>query len=496
MNLKREGANHGILEDLDNRNDNWGTLEQELDERYTKAESDTRFAPKQHTYEIIDEIEERVETLEQREKMTRYGVRRKLGATTAELERLGDSVGLVANADDSLVSYNVVRNDFDNIFPWSHMRKCVIEESGKIIYQGYPNYETSNGDYMIEIPSFYLKHTVDDEDLEYWVSAYSGQGFVKTEKFYIAQFKTSEGHRSRPYASPLVFTELSTFRNNARNKGNGWQVVDMKGHYILRVLYQIEFAHLDSQVKLGDGVTNVRYLTTDEITVAKDNTNTIDVLSDTASGFEVGETVTISTSRGSSSAIAHDRIITEKTSTTITVDGAPFNVAVGNLIYSVGQHSGKTLELTSSSGQSVGRSGRQSITYRGVEDIFGNVYENVDGTLINNRQAYTCEDPSKFANSITSDYKAVGYTNLDSNAWVSEMGYDEDNKFVEFPIKGGAGSSTGYCDHYYQEVGLRAPRVGGYFRNTSAAGVFLWDLHNSVPGVYVYSGARLLYRKP
>ncbi len=473
MNLKRENANHGILEDLDNRNDNW----EEIEENLTS---------------IISQVND----LEDREKITRYGVRRKLGATTPELERLGDAKGLIANADTSLTSYNVVENDFDNIFPWSHMRKCVIESNGRIIYEDYPGYDSSSGDYMIEVPSFYLKHTNDGEDLEYWVSEYDGAGYEKTDKFYIAQFKTSEGHRSRPYASPLVFQALDTFRNGARSKGDGWQVVDMKGHYILRVLYQIEFAHLDSQVKLGAGVTNVRYITTDEITVAKDNTNTIDVLSDTASGFEVGETVTIGTSRGSSSAIAHDRIITEKTSTTITVDGAPFNVAVGNLIYNVGQHSGKTLELTSSSGQSVGRSGRQSITYRGVEDIFGNVYEIVDGTLINNRQAYTCEDPSKFANSITSDYKAVGYTNLDSNAWVSEMGYDEDNKFVEFPIKGGAGSSTGYCDHYYQEVGLRAPRFGGAFSYGAYAGLFLWLLHTEPTYSFVSIGARLLYRKP
>ena len=444
--------------------------------------------------DVVDEITD--EIYDRDGKVKRYGVRRKLGATTPELERLGDAIGLVANADTSLTTYNEVQNDFDNIFPWSHMRKCIIEEDGTIIYEGYPGYGTSNGDYMIEIPSFYLKHTVGQENLEYWVSEYSGQGYEKTDKFYIAQFKTSEGHRSRPSASPLVFTELSTFRNNARNKGDGWQVIDMKGHYILRVLYQIEFAHLDSQAKLGAGVPNVRYRTTDEITVAKDNTNTIDVSSDTANGFEVGETVTIGTSRGSASAIAHDRIITEKTSTTITVNGAPFNVAVGNIIYNVGQHSGKTLELTSSSGQSVGRSGRQSISYRGVEDVFGNVYENVDGTLINNHQAYTCEDPSKFANSITSDYKAVGYTNLDSNAWVSEMGYDEDNKFVEFPIKGGAGSSTGYCDHYYQEVGLRAPRGGGNFNNGTLAGLFFWVLYNAPAASLVTSGARLLYRKP
>lgn len=92
MNLKRENANHGILGDLDNRNDNW----EEIEENLTS---------------IISQVND----LEDREKITRYGVRRKLGATTPELERLGDAKGLIANADTSLTSYNVVENDFDDI---------------------------------------------------------------------------------------------------------------------------------------------------------------------------------------------------------------------------------------------------------------------------------------------------------------------------------------------------------------------------------------------
>ena len=501
MDLKRINKTDEVVNFPDDYNDNLTEIEQELDNKVSNNRVKTDVpSGAVFTDTVYDdtEIKERVETLEQREKMTRYGVRRKLGATTAELERLGDSVGLVANADDSLVSYNVVRNDFDNIFPWSHMRKCVIEESGKIIYQGYPNYETSNGDYMIEIPSFYLKHTVDDDDLEYWVSAYSGQGFVKTEKFYIAQFKTSEGDKSRPNTTPLVFQALDTFRNGARSKGDGWQVIDMYGHYILRVLYQVEFAHLNSQTILGTGVTSGRY-SDDSILVAESNTNTVTVSSAVGSYFEIGETVSISTTRGSSSAIAHDRLITDKQTvgenTEITLDVSAFNVGTNHIIYHVGQHTGKTLDLTSSSGQSVGRSGRQSITYRGVEDIFGNVYEWIDGTLINDRQAYTCNDPSKYSNSLTSDYKEIGYTNHETDGYVSQMGFDENYPHVEFPVKTGAGSSTGYCDNYYQNTGLRAPRVGGFWTSGATSGFFLWSLTHAPSNVNVNNGARLNLKK-
>ena len=82
---------------------------------YTKQEVDDKFNELGHT-------------------IKRYGVRRKLGATTAELERIGNAIGLVANADTNLERYNVVINDFDTIYPWSHMKKCIITDTGKVIY--------------------------------------------------------------------------------------------------------------------------------------------------------------------------------------------------------------------------------------------------------------------------------------------------------------------------------------------------------------------------
>ena len=138
MQLKRTNLNDKITDTIDDFNDNWETIENEINDLG-------------HT-------------------IKRYGVRRQLGATSAELERLGNAVGLVANADNSLTISNAVVNDFDNIYPWSHIKNCIITDTNKVVYETDPDYEITEGDWMVEIPEFYIKHTNDGINLEYWVS--------------------------------------------------------------------------------------------------------------------------------------------------------------------------------------------------------------------------------------------------------------------------------------------------------------------------------------
>ena len=451
--------------------------------------------------DAIGALDGRVGVLEsgiERSRIKQYGVRRQLGATSAELERLGDAVGLIANADNSLTTWNKVTNDFDHIYPWSHMRKCKINAGGTVVYDSYPTFGSFDGDWMIEIPEFYLKHTNDGTNMDYWISRYPLDDYEKVEKFYISQFKTTGGHTSLPNAAPLTSLSLDGFRNGAVAKGDGWRIIDTYANYIIRVLYQIEFAHLNSQLILGNGVTNVRYTEDDLCLLAETATNRAVVSDSAAANYEVGETVCIGSARGSSQG-AKDRLITainalEGGQTELVLDGDPFNTLTTYKVYSAAQHTGKTLQLTSSSGQSVGRTGRQSISYRGIEDWFGNVYDWTDGCLIEDHQAYVCLDPSKYSSTLTEDCFPLGYTNSTTSGYVLETGFDENFKHVQFSSTGGGGSTTGYCDHYYQSTGLMAAQFGGYFNNGSPAGAFFWSLNNAPSNAHITFGSRLLYK--
>jgi hypothetical protein len=146
------------------------------------------------------------------------------------------------------------------------------------------------------------------------------------------------------------------------------------------------------------------------------------------------------------------------------------------------------------SGSAIGASSRASVSYRGIEDIFGNVWEWVDGALINDNLGHVCLDPSKYGDAITSDFIPLGYTNHNANGYPGEMGYDEQFPHAQWPINVTGGTTTKYCDYYYQNTGLRAPAVGGLFSYGSIAGLFSWVLSFSPSYADVYFGARLLFR--
>lgn len=105
--------------------------------------------------------------------------------------------------------------------------------------------------------------------------------------------------------------------------------------------------------------------------------------------------------------------------------------------------------------------GQHSVIYRGIEDIFGNVNQLIDGVNINNRQAYVCTDPSKYQfNKYDEDYVQVGYVSSSSTGYISKLGYDENYPLLMLPIEClGKSEDTAFTDrYYYQEAGEKAYR--------------------------------------
>ena len=101
-----------------------------------------------------------------------------------------------------------------------------------------------------------------------------------------------------------------------------------------------------------------------------------------------------------------------------------------------------------------------SVMYRGIEDIFGNVYQLIDGVNINNYQAYVCTDPTKYEfEKYDGDYVQVGYVNNSSSGYISKLGYDENYPLLMLPIEcSGVNANTGFTDNYYEITGKMAYR--------------------------------------
>lgn len=138
-----------------------------------------------------------------------------------------------------------------------------------------------------------------------------------------------------------------------------------------------------------------------------------------------------------------------------------------------------------------------SVMYRGIEDIFGNVFQLIDGVNINNRQAYVCMDLTKYEfDKYDGDYIQVGYVNSSSDGYISKLGYDENYPLLMLPIEcSGVNENTGFTDNYWQNTGSRAFRYGGYSSGGSGCGLFYAHCGRTASDSTAGSGARLLLRQ-
>lgn len=136
---------------------------------------------------------------------------------------------------------------------------------------------------------------------------------------------------------------------------------------------------------------------------------------------------------------------------------------------------------------------KHSVIYRGIEDIFGNIFQFVDGINVKNRVAYICYDPSKYAvDKFDDGYTAVGYTNSSNDNYIKQLGYDANHPLISLPTVTGGSSTTYIPDYYYSNTGNRIVLVGGYFGNSNAAGLWYWSCHHTSSYSSGYLGSRLL----
>ena len=340
---------------------------------------------------------------------------------TDSYQRLDNAEGLTVGAS---VGGQPIQSDFDNIYPWSDMRRCNLADNGTVnAYHGDPLYAEngSNGQVMVEIPKFWYKSEKVGSVYRWWIADKPTDGFkvhpafisngIEKDKFYFSAYEgnvASGVMRSisgvQPSTSTNVSGTIANFRSYAQARGTGWQQQLFLPTTAIQLLYLIEFAHFDTQSKIGRGVV------------------------DLASG-------------------------------------------TGNHSINTGQ----TANLGNKSGRASGTNGQVSISYRGIENFWGNIWKWIDGYNINNRIGYVA-DHGFVSDKFTDNYKQVGFTNATANGYVSNIGWttNDDYMFIATQV---SGSETTYLhDHYWQNTGARVAIFGGAWGGAGLAGGFCWDL--------------------
>jgi hypothetical protein len=154
---------------------------------------------------------------------------------------------------------------------------------------------------------------------------------------------------------------------------------------------------------------------------------------------------------------------------------------------------GATSSLGNKSGKATGTDGLVSVSYRGVENFWGNIWKWVDGFNINNGVSYISNVNGNFVSNIfTGQYIATGFANANANGYVSSVGLNVNFDYGFIPTVALGTSTSKYADYFFQNSsGSFGALLGAGWNNGAYAGAFYWFLING-SGYYVRSvGARL-----
>jgi len=369
------------------------------------------------------------------------------------------------------------------------------------------------GNVFVRIPKFYIAKTDGVGYRTIRISKTQHPGFYLPAVFWdftnghelayfdFGKYKASSGGTtldSKASTFPLVSQNIVTFRTRARanNTGGllGYQQLDVHAHDVLSALFTVEFATLNSQAVMP-GFTVGPYAATDTATVAENAVNRIIVTNAVAAAYRVGQSVGIGTATGSAS-VASNRLIAaievyDASNKAMTFDGAAVNVAVGNVVWSMGWRNGFATGPVS--GYLTANDGKYPCSYRGIESPWGDVWQFVDGVNINEYQAWVTPNAADYASNVfAAPYVQLGYVNGSASGSPVALGFDAANPYAEFPATVGGSSTTYYSDYYYTAAGQRIAFVGGFWANGSYAGLRYWHASDASSFADVSIGGRLL----
>lgn len=393
--------------------------------------------------------------------------------------------------------------DFDKYKMFGGRRKCIVEDSGKIVaWHGDKNYteDGSLGQVMVYQPAFYYRVQPLELDpidtgighhlrkANYYVSDIPSPGFKRHPAFYDANgneidyFLTSayegsiwdaDGGTGGAYLTkdeqvmnlatdkfcsiagvkPASGLTQNLTRPNietlAQNRGANWHGDLIKQVSAEQMLMIIEMGMMNLQTAIAQGVVTLPWET------GSDKTSSYAAVTGSTSGIGNG---------------------TGRAERTTTYEG------------------GVAKEYTVD--------GKTSVCWRGKENFWGNIWKFVYGINIwgngkmGGGQPYICSDFNFAENKNSGNYEGAGFTATNVAGYISAMGYSTicDWLFIASECTGNSSLPVGDYTNITQNLnGYRIARLGGDWNGGSAAGAFYWYLYHGVGYRARTVGGRLVY---
>lgn len=403
--------------------------------------------------------------------------------------RLAGAVGLSQGAD------------FDKFTMYGGRKRCNVLDDGTIVaYYGDEGYteDGSNGQVMVYQPAFYYKvvplklEKNSDSGIgyhlrkaNYYVSSKPKTGFKLHPAFYDENgnainyilFSADEGSMFDVSAGAYVNDNVdesityedgdllcsvagkksisglrkglgtkSNLEQMAQNRGSGWHLETIKATSANQLLMIIELGTMNSQTGIGQGIVSIT-----------DN-KAYNCSSLTGSTAELGN------STGQATETVNEIGGTETT----------YNV-----------------------------NGKVSVTYRGVENPYGNIFKHIQGVNVWG-DGSMCGGQPYVANNFTfnesknsDNYEGVGFTLPNANGYINAMGYGkEEYDWLLLPSEIGGTSALPVGDFFYVTSDLNDYRIvlgGGSWNYGSFDGSFFGRCGYNVGSRDRSAGGRLLY---
>ena len=479
-----------------------------------------------------------------------YGVKWDTTNKTSYGERILDAVGLEAS-----IGIGVVKgfSDFDNIYPWSEMKRCNIKNNANgasiVIFEGEAGFrlDGSNGDVFVRIPKFFIqKYTKNNWD--YRIISDCGSiphpAFVENGKevdeIFIAAFEAykNSDNKLTSIADVIPTSNLSPkeFLDAAKMKGREYSLYDMRCVDALFTLISIEFANRNSNQIFGYGVADYwqpimgSYSTPPtsyKSIYTSNSTNQITIPNFTnniRSYMPIGTNILICRNEDQKDIIAFRKIISidvdENNNTTYTFDGSP--VAIDTTCF-MGSCAQDTNWCETSLNPLLSHSGRSNfphsilepykvnpMRYRWIENIVGNLWHFLPDVSFLNLQMYVCNDMSEYEMfKTTHPYTPIGDVLPEQNSnghkgdvpdynfWITNLmddSFSKGNCFGKSWDKNML-STEGFGAYYYLNSGNRVIANGGGFDHLYRCNILTnraWITNTN--SWYLY-GARLIFKK-
>lgn len=389
--------------------------------------------------------------------------------------------------------------DFDPFTMYGGRKRCNVADDGTInAYYGDEGYieDGSNGQVMVYQPKFYYMvcplvidkqegglgyhlrkanyyisdkpkdgfkvhpafYNEDGHEVDYvLMSAFEGSIYDTSANAYLLgdeqiMKETEDKFSSIAGARPASGYKQNLTRSNveamAKNRGLGWHSLGIKIASMEQLLMMIELGTMNTQTGIGQGVIGIPWET------------------------EPDKKCSYAAATGSTSSLGNG---TGQATETVTYNGGVATTNTNN--------------------------GLTSISYRGVENFWGNIWKFVYGVNFYYKAGepfvgYICKDFNYAESKKDGNYESMGFSCPSKNGYISAMGYSENCDWVFFPSEVEGNSSVPVGDYYYQNntwEGYRIALLGGSWSYDSTAGGFYWTLGNGVSVRSRYVGARLVY---